>query len=287
MSNTAHATDRDRGLATNPVPSSVALPAHVARGSKARRRTFAWVSTLILIVIVCFLDGSWVAARFEHGQWVGDALMIAYFAWMYRGAAPRLRALMKYGVFIATAGEVLFSLVFGMYEYRLATIPLYVPPGHSVMVGAVYYFVREHFVIRHQKRIGLGMLLFSIAYASFWFVTQNDLYGALCTVLFVALIAREPESRMFFLTMFLFVGFLEQIGTRFSCWYWHDIAFAKFAWLPSGNPPSGISVFYFAFDVLCLMAYLRRRPELKRRSRALKARRIASGAKEQPELAIG
>lgn len=283
---TAHARDpASRARETVRGPRAQVQATTFERGSRAHRRTFAWVTTLLLIVLVCFLDGSWVAARFAHGQWVSNALMIAFFAWMYRGAAPRLRALMKYGVFIAAAGEALFSLVLGMYEYRLATIPLYVPPGHSVMVGAVYYFVRERSVIRHQKLIALAMLLLSVAYAAFWLVTHNDLYGALCTGLFVVLIAREPESRMFFLTMFIFVGFLEQIGTGFSCWYWHDIAFAKFAWLPSGNPPSGISVFYFAFDVLCLMAYLRRRPELKRRSKALKARRSAAAAPGPRELA--
>jgi hypothetical protein len=253
---------------------------------RARRRTFTWLSTLTLIVLVCFLDGDLVATRFEHGQWVSNALMIAYFAWLYRAAAPRLRGLMKYGVFIAAAGEVLFSLVLGMYEYRLETIPLYVPPGHSVMVAAVYYFVREPFVIRHRPWIGAAMLLVSVAYAAYWLLAHHDLYGALCTALFVVLIAREAGSRMFFLTMFLFVGFLEQVGTRFSCWYWHDIAFDKFAWLPSGNPPSGISVFYFAFDVLCLLAYLRRRPELKQRYRRLKARREGIRAADDNELAI-
>lgn len=295
MSNSAHGTADGRDAATSVAGASrapgtaVATPerelTRAGRGTKARRRTFAWVSTLILIVIVCYLDGATVAAHFKYGQWVSNALMIAYFAWMYRSAAPRLRGLMKYGVFIAAAGEALFSLVLGMYEYRLETIPLYVPPGHSVMVGAVYYFVREHFVIRHQKPIALAMLLVSVAYAGYWLVAHNDVYGALCTVLFVVLITREVESRMFFLTMFIFVGFLEQVGTRFACWYWHDTAFDKFAWLPSGNPPSGISVFYFAFDVLCLMAYLRRRPELKRRSKALKARRISASTPDQAELA--
>jgi hypothetical protein len=88
--------------------------------------------------------------------------------------------------------------------------------------------------------------------------------------LFLLLIALEPNSRSFFLAMFILVGFLEQIGTRFACWYWFEHAFDKYAWLPSGNPPSGISVFYFAFDVLCLRAYLRRRPKLKARLKRLR-----------------
>ena len=36
-------------------------------------------------------------------------------------------------------------------------------------------------------------------------------------------------------------------------------------------------MFYFAFDVLCLMAYLKRRKDLRARYRRLKLRRDATG----------
>src|ERR1700712_5432642 len=97
---------------------SALSPANQIARNTARRRTFSWTSLLALIGIVCFLDSSFVASRFAYGQWAADALMLFYFSWMYRGAPPRLRSLMKYGGFIAAAGEALFSLVFGMYEYR-------------------------------------------------------------------------------------------------------------------------------------------------------------------------
>lgn len=254
-------------------------------GVFALRRTWTWITVLALIVLVCLLDSRYVAAHFAYGQWLSNALMIAAFVVVYRSAPPRLRGLMKYGVFIGTAGEVLFSIVFGMYEYRLANVPLYVPPGHSLMYAAVFYFVREPLVLRHQRAVALGMLLVSVGYAGYWLLAHNDVYGALCTALFVVLIVRDEHSRSFFLTMFLFVGFLEQVGTRFDCWYWHPVAFDKFAWLPSGNPPAGISVFYFAFDVLCLLAYLKRRPELKARYKRLRERREASAGDRKQALA--
>jgi hypothetical protein len=254
-------------------------------GVFAFRRTFTWITVIALIALVCFLDSSYVATRFDHGQWLSNVLMIAYFVWMYRTAPPRLRSLMKYGVFIATAGEVLFSLVFGMYEYRLENVPIYVPPGHSILYGAVYYFVREPFVLRHKRVFTASLLFVSVAYAGYWFVAHNDLYGALCTGLFVALIARDEHSRLFFLAMFLLVGYLEQVGTRFDCWYWWEYAFDRFRFLPSGNPPSGISVFYFGFDILCLLAYLRRRPDLKARYKRLRAGREARETERERSLA--
>lgn len=246
------------------------------------RRTVTWVGVLAMIVLVCFLDSDIVSTHFAHGQWLSNAAMVVTFVLMYRAAPTRLRGIMKYGVFIATAGELLFSLGFGMYEYRLANVPLYVPPGHSVIYAAVYYFVREPFVLKNRRLISSAMVLASVAYAAFWLVAHDDLYGALCTGLFLLLIARDADSRLFFLSMFVFVGFLEQAGTRLGCWYWHAHAFDRFAWLPSGNPPTGISVFYFAFDGLCLMAFLRRRPDLKARYRRLRGKR----APEAPAPAL-
>jgi len=35
---------------------------------------------------------------------------------------------------IATAGEMFLSLVWGLYTYRLHNIPLFVPPGHVLML---------------------------------------------------------------------------------------------------------------------------------------------------------
>jgi hypothetical protein len=235
--------------------------------SAALRRTLVWTTVPLLIVLVCGLDSDLLERHFAYGQWLANVVMLIYFVLMYRSAPQRLRGLMKYGVVIATAGEVLFSLVFGMYDYRHANVPLYVPPGHAVLYGAIYYFVREPAVLRARSWLTPLMLAVSVGYAALWYALHQDLYGALCTGLFVVLIALEPDSRLFFLAMFILVGFLEQVGTRFGCWYWFEHAFDKFAWLPSGNPPSGISVFYFAFDVLCLRAYLRRRPKVKARLR--------------------
>src|ERR1700687_5843739 len=48
-------------------------------------------------------------------------------------AIAERRALMACLV-IATAGEILMSLGWGIYTYRLHNIPLFVPPGHVLML---------------------------------------------------------------------------------------------------------------------------------------------------------
>ncbi|HVH41930.1 MAG TPA: hypothetical protein VM925_06285 [Labilithrix sp.] len=244
-------------------------------GVRAFRYAPIWLSVTALLVLILFLDSAHVSTRVPHSQWIANAIQIAYFVFMYRSAPPRLRGLMKYGVVVATIGEVVFSLFVGMYEYRLANVPVYVPPGHSIVYGAVYYFVREPAVLRNRGWVAPLMLVMGVGYAAYWLVARNDVYGAVCTGLFLLLIWREQSSRLFFLAMFLLVAYLEQLGTRFSCWYWHPTLLGRFDWMPSGNPPSGISVFYFGFDLGCLLAYLKRRPELRARYERLKEHREA------------
>lgn len=260
--------------------SNVTGPRSRAWGRASTERDFRrapiWLSVAALMVLICFLDSTYVSSRFAHSQWIANAIMLVYFVFMYRNAPTRLRGLMKYGVVVATIGEVVFSLFVGMYEYRLANVPVYVPPGHSILYGAVYYFVREPAVLRNRRWLSPLMLAMGVGYAAFWLLARNDVYGAVCTGVFLFWISREASSRMFFLAMFLLVAYLEQLGTRFECWYWHPTLLDRFDWMPSGNPPSGISVFYFGFDVGCLLAYLKRRPELRARFKRLKKHREGS-----------
>jgi hypothetical protein len=242
------------------------------------RRLGTWSGIALLIAAVCFLDSRAVAARLPYGgpwlgQWLANVMMIAVFLWVRRDAPPLLRRLMEAGLLMATAGEVFFSLVVGMYEYRLANIPLYVPPGHSLLYAAVYYFIREPWVMRNRRWFAPLMLTAGVGYSAVWLIARSDVYGALCTALYVYLIWRHKESRMFFLAMFLLVAYLEQVGTSFGCWYWPAALLDKFALIPSGNPPSGISVFYFGFDVGCLMILGWRFPEFARRYERLKVHR--------------
>jgi hypothetical protein len=219
------------------------------------RRSGTWLGIVALIAVITFADGRYVAARLSYGQWIANLLIVAAFLWIRHDAPPRLKGLMDAGLLMGTAGELFFSLVLGMYEYRLENVPIYVPPGHSLMYATVFYFVREPWVLRNRRWIAPLMFGLGLSFATFWLVTRGDVYGALCTAVFVYFIWKYEESRMFFLAMFLLVAYLELLGTGFGCWVWPTTAFDKIPFIPSANPPSGISVFYFGFDVGCLMIY--------------------------------
>jgi hypothetical protein len=253
--------------------SAVALPT----SGRPFRRAHVWSGIALLVLIAFVLDSTALTARFAYGQWVANALMIAVFFLVLRFAPPRLRGVMWWGLVVGTGGEIVFSLFVGMYEYRLANVPIYVPPGHSLVYAAVYYFVREPWVRAHARHVQLGLLAVCVGYSVFWLVARGDAYGFVCTLLFLYLIWKHESSRLFFLGMYLFVAYLELVGTSLGCWYWHPTLLDKFAWMPSGNPPSGISVFYFGFDVACLDFYARQAGLLPRYER-LKARRLAREA---------
>ncbi len=214
------------------------------------------VGVFALLPLILFLDSPWLAQRFVWGQWAANILTFAYFYWMWRGAGLQLKKLMIIGLFIATAGEVIFSLLVGMYEYRLGNIPFYVPPGHTIVYAAVYYWTKSPWVLRHTKKLAIGMYVAIATFSTYWYLTQNDLYGFVLFLIFSAFVSLDKGSYRFFLPMYLLVCYLELIGTWYGNWYWHSYLLNLWPSIPSGNPPSGIAVFYIAFDVGCLGFYM-------------------------------
>jgi len=152
----------------------------------------------------------------------------------------------------------------------LENLPIYVPFGHAVVYASVYYWVKEPWVKKHQNRIikilYISMILYSIA----WLILENDVFGFLCMLIILGLFQRRPQSKLFFLVMFFTIVYLELLGTYYQCWSWPSIWFNKFSWISSANPPSGISVFYFAFDAGCLWFYKRLNPQKWQRFKRLK-----------------
>jgi hypothetical protein len=249
------------------------------------RRAGTWVGVLALIPILMFVDSERAGARFAYAQWLANLMMFASFWWIWRDAPPRLKRLMMAGLLMGTAGELFFSLVLGMYEYRLENVPLYVPPGHSVLYAAVFYFVREPWVMRNQRWLSPVLLGTGLSFAAYWLIAHNDVFGAACTALYVYLIWKHKESRLFFLSMFLLVAYLELFGTGFGCWYWPATAFDQFSFLPSGNPPSGISIFYFGFDAGCLTIYGYTHRHIAKRHERIMACRAEQRGKAGPRAA--
>jgi len=99
-----------------------------------------------------FLDSTQVSNYISYNQHLTNILVLVVFIYIYKQVAIKTKKLMIYGVIIAIGGELLFSLVLGMYTYRLENLPIYVPLGHAIVYVAVYYIIKEPLVISNQNR---------------------------------------------------------------------------------------------------------------------------------------
>lgn len=220
-----------------------------------RRRGLLALGTLPLLLIITALDGEAVAAFTPYGQALANGLTLLYWLVLSRAASSRLRLLMILGLFAATAGEVLFSLGLGMYEYRLKQIPVYVPPGHTILYAAVFVGVRLSWVRRNAAVLTPLLLAAGAVYSVLRWHLLDDVFGIACFGVFGALVLLVRTSRLFFAAMYLLVAYLELAGTSFGAWAWPPILLGKLSAVPSANPPSGVAVFYCVFDLCCLALY--------------------------------
>ncbi len=211
------------------------------------------IGTALFLMIDSPIGDSWFNG---HGQAVAVVLVGLAFAFSYWRSSRRAREIMLIGIVVGLTGEFILSMVLGMYHYRFHNIPLWLFFGHSLIFASVFRLSHHPYVLARQEVIKKWLLIFSVVYSFVWLWWANDVFGFLFSLLFFVILYKAKKSQLFFLIMFFIVAYLEQIGTATGTWYWPKIAFDKFAWLPSGNPPVGIAAFYFLFDGIVMTFYM-------------------------------
>lgn len=212
----------------------------------------------LFILLGLLLDSKYFAPHFAGSQNLATLVMLVGFSVLFIKSTSRIRELMIYAVLIGFLGEHLFSIALDMYTYRLGNVPLYVPPGHAIVYIAAVYFCKESIVKNYRKQTENVFILFVLLYSGFFLIRANDVFGFIMSLLVLYLLRNKPRERLFYLTMYVVVVFLEQVGTHYQCWSWPETAFGVFPFLKSANPPSGISLFYFLLDLGCLWLYKQR-----------------------------
>ena len=216
------------------------------------------IGRFVFFVFVLFFDGIWFAENVTNSQVLINILMIAGFLKMYLRSTPRVKELMIYAVILGFGGEYLFSRALNMYTYRLENVPFYVPLGHAALYGRIFMFSKASIVQKHHKAIEQLFGYFIALFATIYLLFFGDVFGFVMTGFVFLLLWKRPKDRLFFLSMYLLVAILEIGGTAFGAWSWPSTAFGVFDFLPSNNPPSGISLFYFLLDVSCFFIYTQR-----------------------------
>lgn len=219
--------------------------------------SFLIVRMLLAVPLFLLVDSEYGDFMFYgYGQQLALLLTFIGFIYAYRRSTQRVKCVMLIGMVVGMAGEILFSLGLGMYHYRLENVPLWVIFAHGIAFAAFYKLSHTPSVWRNREHIQKWIIVFAIVYAFFSLTLFDDWYGFLCTIAFFFILFAAKKSRLFFLIMYVAVCYIELVGTLSGCWYWPEIAFGLFSWLPSGNPPSGIPVFYFLFDAAVFYVYM-------------------------------
>ena len=239
--------------------------------------TFKTLGLLYLFLIVgLFLDSFYMIKIIENGQFYANILMIIVFVIIFFKVHHRLKENMIAAVMIAFFGEYLFSIVMGMYTYRLENVPHYVPFGHALLYVAVLCFSKAASIKIHHQFLERFLTIFIFIYATVFLIFKNDVFGFLMTIATLYILRNKPRERLFYLTMYITVVVLELIGTYYKCWYWPTTAWGIFDFLPSHNPPSGISFFYFLLDLGTLWFYKQRHKFAWKRMKNIRKIRLQS-----------
>jgi len=176
------------------------------------------------------------------GQTLTNVVLWVLLLYWLRGARPDQQLALSICVLYATLGEIFLSLVWGLYEYRLANVPLFVPPGHALlfMLGRILAERARDWIVWF---VPLAATPFILLLA--W--TGLGTLDALLFALFLLCLLSGRAGRLY-AVMFVLSLAMEIYGTWLGNWTWAEQA----PWLgfTTVNPPLAAGAFYCMLDML-------------------------------------
>jgi hypothetical protein len=176
------------------------------------------------------------------GQTLTNVGVWALFLWWLRQGDARQQACLTACVVYATIGEIFLSLVWGLYDYRLANIPLFVPPGHALLL-----LLGMQIAGWVKNWIVWAVPLAALPFVSFLVLTGMGTLDGLLFALFLACILLGRARRLY-AVMFVLALAMEIYGTWLGNWIW--TADVPWLGLTSVNPPLAAGAFYCVLDML-------------------------------------
>ena len=190
------------------------------------------------VVLGLALDRQWTA----HGQAAASAAAWLVCLALFGRSARTTRISLAACLAIATAGEAVLSLAWGLYRYRLGNIPLFVPPGHVLL-----FFLGTQLARRVPERGAWWVALLALPLVSLLAWSGRDTLGPLLYALFLACLWLAPSRRLY-ATMFVLSLAMELYGTWLGNWTWN--ARVPGLGLSAANPPLAAGAFYCVLDLL-------------------------------------
>jgi len=206
----------------------------------SREFRFFVILAAAFVAAVLLLDGPGMARQLSLGVATAGFVVIV----CRRLQVPSLAVISC--ILVATTGEVILSVLWGLYSYPHAVIPLYVPPGHALFYALAVVTARQPLLQRHEPVIVRAMLVVMVAMALGTLYFQHDTWGLLWTVIAIALIAKSRNPLMLCACV-TFTVLLEWAGTWNGNWRW--VAEVPYLGLTAANPPSGVGLLYVLLDL--------------------------------------
>lgn len=179
-----------------------------------------------------------------RGQLAADLWVSALFAWLLlKGGSIEKRVLLTC-LTIAGLGEAFLSLGWGLYDYQFRNIPVFVPPGHALLMTLGILLARRipAWAIWLVPAAALPYVVFGLWQG--W-----DRTGAILFVVFLACLM-HGKARSLYATMFVLALLLELYGTWLGNWAWRPLV--PWLALSNTNPPACSGAFYCVLDLLVL-----------------------------------
>jgi hypothetical protein len=208
------------------------------------RRFVAFViAAAVLMTILLLLDGDGFARQALLGS------VTALFVWLLvRGSGVDARQVVC-AIVVATLGEVVLSLGWGLYSYEHALIPLYVPPGHGLFYALAAMTAQQEWFRDRAAGITRATMIGGTVLAVLSLAVLHDAWGFLWWLGALALIARS-RNQLLLSACFVYTIILELVGTAIGNWQW--AAEVPLVGLHSANPPVGVGILYILLDLIVM-----------------------------------
>jgi len=196
-----------------------------------------------IIIITLLTIGLLIDQKIEFwGQTITNISIWLFFWWLFKKGERAEQIGLVVCVLYATAGEVFLSLVWGLYEYRLYNVPLFVPPGHALLftLGLLLTPKTPNWIVWAVPAIAAPYMIFA------FFCGFDTMGGILFLIFLICLVF--GKAKKLYATMFVLSLILEIYGTWLGNWTWS----IEVPWLEltNTNPPASAGAFYCLLDLL-------------------------------------
>ena len=206
-----------------------------------------------LALLAAFTAYVAIALPLDRGTDALQQAALGLTAWVFLAIALRLqprdvRVQVLVLVALATVLEVIGSIIWGAYRYRLENLPLYVPAAH----GLFYLSALRAASLPAIQRNGRVIVIAVTAFATLYMLRNltlalPDLLGFVTWAIFIRFILRGTAPVLYAVS-FVMTTALELYGTSLGIWTWQPVL--PLLLIPTANPPSGIGAGYAAMDAL-------------------------------------